>query len=114
MWLFKESCTGALKTDCENGEGYKFYSYLDGSIAGPIAHTSIYLGEDKSDPQYFIAVEQHDKLVSIPIVGLSHSHDDKYPNFLGSLKKQGLIGEIAFSVLNNPIDVSKKVSTLKI
>lgn len=41
----------------------------------------------------------------IPIVGLSSTHDDKYPNFLGGLKKQGLISEIAFSLLNNPVDV---------
>ena len=107
LWLFKESATGALKKDCESGEGYKFYSYLDGSISGPVAHTSIHLGGDVSYPQYFISVEQHTKLMRIPIVGLSKSHDEKYPNFMGSLKKQGLINEIAFSLLNNPEDVRR-------
>ena len=57
LWVFKDDCQGALKADCDNGQGYKFYSYYDGSIAGPIANTSISLGNDVSKPQYFIVVE---------------------------------------------------------
>jgi hypothetical protein len=50
LWINREDCTGDLEKDCNNGEGSKFYSYYDGSISGPVAHTSITLGEDVSDP----------------------------------------------------------------
>lgn len=75
LWIFDSDCKGELKKDCEKGQGYKFYSYYDGSIAGPIASTSITLGSDVSKPQYMIVVEQHTELMNRPILGLSKSHD---------------------------------------
>lgn len=52
-----------------------------------------------------IVVKQHSSLMQTPILGLSKSLDPDYPNFMESLKEQGLVDEIAFSLLNNPIDV---------
>ena len=39
------------------------------------------------------------------IVGLSISHDSTYNNFMGTLKENGVIDEIAFSLFRNPITV---------
>ena len=41
------------------------------------------------------------------IVGLSTSHDSVYDNFMGTLKKNNVIDEVAFSLLRNPVTVRK-------
>jgi hypothetical protein len=50
LWFFKEDCQGELKKDCDAAEGYKNYSYYDGSISGPVATTSVILDGIVSNP----------------------------------------------------------------
>lgn len=50
-------------------------------------------------------VDTYTELMSSRIVGLSNSVDGDYTNFMNGLKNNGLISEIAFSFLKNPVTV---------
>ena len=100
-----------MDSDCEQGSLAEalseageevYYSYYDGSISGPVAKINIWLDDNtKSEGHHLIIATKRTDLMTKRILGLSQSHSD-YSNFMGTLKENKFIDEIAFSVYHNP------------
>ena len=105
MWIKSDDCDkGSLKDECKGATGQVYYSYYDGSISGPVMKTTVWFDKVKSVDNYILVAKTRTSLMDNRIVGLSHTHSE-YPNFMGSLKKNGIIDEIAFSLFYNPLSV---------
>lgn len=109
----EEDCSqGSLKKECKTAKGTEFYSYYDGNIDGPVLQTSISFAGVTSKEHYLMVAKDRTTMMDSRIVGLTKSHS-KYPNFMETLKSNNLIDEIAFSLLYNPINVSKVITGRK-
>jgi len=102
MWVLTEDCETVLKEDCYNKKDRVTYSYLDGTVQGNVISTSVHIDDKVSNGHNMILVDTRTRLMSHRILGLTHTHDSRYPNFLETLKSNGLIDEIAFGVYQNP------------
>lgn len=108
MWIFSEDCnSGSLQDECKSARGNVLYSYYDGNISGPVMDTTVWFENLKSPNHHVLVAKTRTDLMSNRILGLSHTHSH-YSNFLGSLKKNKIIDEIAFSLFYNPLTVNKE------
>lgn len=106
MWIKGDDCnSGSLQRECKMAKGNVYYSYYDGNISGPVMNTTVWFDKVKSTDHFVLVAKSRTSLMDHRIVGLSESHSE-YPNFMGSLKKNKIIDEIAFSLFYNPLTVS--------
>jgi hypothetical protein len=107
LWIYKTDCKGTLKNYCDQASETITYSYYDGTINGVIGKSPIKFNNVESPDHHYIIVDSFTELMNHRILGLSHTHSN-YQNFLGQLKENKLIDEIAFSLFRNPINVNQK------
>ena len=91
--------SGALKFECDRADVPGTYSYLDGSVVGRIGTISLWLNNDsiESIGHSFLVAEEYTDIMKTGLVGLSKGYGSE-KTFLSTLKKNGLIHEISFSI----------------
>lgn len=91
--------SGALKLECDRANVPGTYSYLDGSVVGRIGTISLWLNNDsiESIGHSFLVAEEYTDIMKTGLVGLSKGYGSE-KTFLSTLKKNGLINEISFSI----------------
>lgn len=99
LWIFKKSCLdNRSRQVCGHKLEDSSYEYLDGAIQGEIVSTDVFLNDAISNANCFVFLtEIYDKMMDEPILGLG-PRTSQYPTFLETMKTNGLIPSLVFSL----------------